>query len=184
MGGSLLTTVATSIYVPAPVTNRDHIRGHPSAPITLIAYGDFACPRCIESDSIVRKLHLALGDRLRTVFRHFPMLTLRADAHRAAEAAEASGGQNKYWEMHDLLFQHHSALSDRYLRLCATQVGLDMERFNRDMMLHTYAFRVYDDILSAGRSGVHLAPALFINDMPRPGPYRFESLLSDIEAST
>lgn len=179
-----MTTAAASTHLTAPVTTRDHIRGLPSAPITLVEYGDFACPRCSEANTIVKQLALTLGDRLRYVFRHFPMLTLQADPHRAAEAAEASGAQDKYWQMHDFLFQHQLDLSDRHLRVYATQVGLDMERFNRDMMLHNYAFRVYEDILSAGRSGVRLAPAFFVNDRPRPGPYRFDTLLSDIEELT
>jgi len=176
-----LTTAIASTHLNTPVTDRDHICGLPSAPITLVHYGDFGCPRCNEAHSIAKKLQMTLGKRLRYVFRHFPMLSVRADAHRAAEAAEASAAQDKYWEMHELLFHRQSALSDRYLRLYATQVGLDMERFNLDMMLHTYSFRVYDDILSAGRSGVHLAPAFFINDRPHQGPYRLETLLSEIE---
>ena len=121
-----MTTAIASTHLNTPVTDRDHICGLPSAPITLVHYGDFGCPRCNEAHSIAKKLQMTLGKRLRYVFRHFPMLSVRADAHRAAEAAEASAAQDKYWEMHELLFHRQSALSDRYLMLYATQVGLNM----------------------------------------------------------
>jgi protein-disulfide isomerase len=177
-------TTAALAQLTTPVTNRDHIRGLGSATVTLVGYGDYACPRCNEARFVVTQLRAALGDRLRYVFRNFPKSTLYAGPHRAAEAAEAAGAQNKFWEMHDLLYDRQLALSDKHLRVYATQVGLDMERFNRDMMLHTHARRVREDILSAGRSGVSAAPAFFINYSQHSGPCNFETLLSDMEKFT
>src|SRR3984893_19530620 len=164
-----MTTVASTLLT-VPITGRDHIRGSAHAVVTLIEYGDYACPHCNEARSVVKRLHAALGDRLRYAFRNFPMPTLHPKTHRAAEGAEAAGAQNKFWEMHDLLYDHQPALSDKHLKVYATQVGLDMERFNLDMMLHMHAVRVHEDILSAGQSGVGTIPAFFINDSRYVGP--------------
>ena len=177
-------TMAASTQLTTPVTNRDHIRGMDSAVVTLVEYGDYACPHCNEARFVVKRLRETLGDRLRHVFRNFLMLTSYSRPHRAAEAAEASAAQGKFWEMHDLLYDHQLALSDKHLKVYATQVGLDMERFNRDLMLHTHALRVHEDILNAGQSGVSTAPAFFINDNRHVGPCDFESLLSHIEEFT
>jgi protein-disulfide isomerase len=171
-------TMTASTILTLPVTNRDHLRGPVSAEVTLVEYGDYACPRCNHARSVVKQLHAALGDRLRYVFRNFPMAHLRP--HHAAEAAEAAGAQNKFWEMHELLYDHQAALSDKHLRLYATWVGLDMERFNSDMTHHAHALRVRQDALAANRSGVSDTPSFFINDSRHLGPSDFETLLSSI----
>ena len=178
-----MTTVASTLLT-LPVTDRDHIRGSAGAAVTLVQYGDYTCPRCNEARSVVKRLQTALGDRLRYAFRNLPIPGLHPHTHRAAEAAEAAGAQNKFWEMHELLYDHQGALSEKHLKVYGTQVGLDMERFNRDMMLHTHALRVHEDILNAGQSGVSTAPAFFINDKRQVGPCDFESLLSHIEEFT
>jgi protein-disulfide isomerase len=177
-------TMAVSTQLTTPVTNRDHILGVDYAAVTLVEYGDYACPHCNEARFVVKRLRAALGDRLRYVFRNFLTLTSYSRAYRAAEAAEASGAQNRFWQMHDFLYDHQLALSDKHLKVYATQVGLDMERFNRDMMLHTHALRVHDDILSAGQSAVSTAPAFFINDSRHVGPCDFETLLSHVKEFT
>jgi protein-disulfide isomerase len=177
-------TMAASTQLTTPVTNRDHIRGMDSAAVTLVEYGDYACPHCNEARFVVKRLRETLGERLRHVFRNSLTLTSYSRVHRAAEAAEASAAQAKFWEMHDLLYDHQLALSDKHLKVYATQVGLDMERFNREMMLHTHALRVHEDILNAGQSGVSTAPAFFINDKRYVGPCDFESLLFHIEEFT
>jgi protein-disulfide isomerase len=177
-------TTAASAQLTTPVTNRDHIRGLGSAGVTLVGYGDYACARCNEARFVVKQLRTALGGRMRYVFRNFLMSTLYSSPHHAAEAAEAAGAQNKFWEMHDILYDHQFALSDKHLREYATQVGLDMERFNLDMMLHTHALRGQEDILNAGQSGVSAAPAFFINYSQHSGPCDFETLLSHMEKFT
>jgi protein-disulfide isomerase len=177
-----MTTVASTLLT-LPVTGRDHVRGSASAAVTLVEYGDYACPRCNQARSAVKRLQAALADRLRYAFRNFPMPNLHP-THRAAEAAEAAGAQNKFWEMHELLYDHQGTLSDKHLKVYGTQVGLDMERFNRDMMLQTFALRVHEDVLSASQSGVSSTPSFFINDIRYPGPCDFKSLLSHIEETT
>ena len=178
-----MTTVASTLLT-VPVTDRDHIRGSARAVVTLVEYGDYACPHCNEARSVVKRLQAALGDRLRFTFRNFLMPALHPKSHRAAEAAEAAGGQSKFWEMHDLLYDRQSALSDKHLKLYGTQGGLDMEAFNRDMLLQTFALRVHEDILSASQSGVNTTPTFFINDGRYLGSCDFETMLSRIEEVT
>jgi protein-disulfide isomerase len=132
----------------------------------------------------VKRLQAALGDRLRYAFRNLPIPGLHPQTHRAAEAAEAAGAQSKFWEMHELLYDHQGALSDKHLKVYGTQVGLDMERFNRDMTLQTFAFRVNEDVLSANQSGVSTTPSFFINDSRHLGGCDFETLFSQIEEIT
>ena len=175
-----MTTVASTLLA-VPVTGRDHIRGSASAAVTLVEYGDYACPHCNEARSVVKRLEEALGDRLRYAFRNFPMPTLHPKPPRAAEAAEAAGAQNKFWEMHDLLYDRQTALSDKHLKVYGTLVGIDMERFNRDLMLQTFALRVREDTLSAIQSGVNTTPTLFINDSRYLGPCDFEAMLSALK---
>ena len=106
-------TTAASTLLTVTVTDRDHIRGSDRAVVTLLQYGDYACPHCNEARSVVKRLQATLGDRLRYTFRNFLMPALHPRSHRAAEAAEAAGAQNKFWEMHDLLYDRQSALSDK-----------------------------------------------------------------------
>jgi HSP20 family molecular chaperone IbpA/protein-disulfide isomerase len=175
-----MTTVASTLLT-VPVTDRDHIQGPARAVITLVEYGDYACPFCNEARSVVRRLQAELRDQLRHAFRNFPMPASSSRPHRAAEAAEAAGAQNKFWEMHALLYDRQLALSDKHLKAYATQVGLDMERFNRDMLLQTFGLRVREDALGAIQSGVKTTPTFFINGSPYLGPYTFETMLSRME---
>jgi protein-disulfide isomerase len=172
-----MTTTVPTLFTPT-ITIRDHVRGPESAVVTLLEYGDYKCPRCNEARFVVRRLEAVLGDRMRFVFRNYPSSSVEVSSKHAAEAAETSGAQNKFWEMHDLLFNHQHALSDRHLRVYATQCGLDMERFNRDMTLHTFDSRVNEDILSGHQNGVSDTPTFFINDRPHTGLYDYETLLS------
>ncbi len=118
---------------------------------------------------------------MRFAVRNYPLSSLEVNSKHAAEAAETSGAQNKFWEMHDLLFNQQHALSDKHLRVYATQCGLDMERFNRDMALHTFDSRVREDVFSGDQSGVSDTPTFFINERQHPGPYDYENLLSAIQ---
>jgi protein-disulfide isomerase len=80
-----------------PVTEKDHAQGRADAPITLVEYGDYECPYCGKAYPIVKQLQERLGDRLRFVFRNFPLNTLHEHAGVAAQAAEAAAAQGKFW---------------------------------------------------------------------------------------
>ena len=168
-----------------PVSERDHVQGPPTAPVTLVEYGDYECPYCGAAYPIVEEVKRRLGDRLRFVFRNFPLGNMHPHAEHAAEAAEAAGAQGKFWEMHDELYEHQRALDDEHLEGYAGAVGLDVERFDRDMEGQVYAGRVREDFMSGVRSGVNGTPTFFINGRRHDGSYDLETLLaaSEIAAS-
>jgi protein-disulfide isomerase len=159
-----------------PVTDRDHVQGPPNARVTLVEYGDYQCPSCLQAYPIMIDLQQHLGDRMRLVFRNFPLKTVHPQAEDAAEAAEAAGAQGKFWEMHDYLYEHQAHLDDRHLREYAARVGLDTSRFARDLETHAFAGRVQEDFRSGVRSGVNGTPTFFINGSRHDGPWDLETL--------
>lgn len=155
---------------------RDHIRGHAHAPLTLVEYADFECPFCGAATGVVRELRVRFGDELRYVVRHLPLADVHPHAELAAQAAEAGGAQGRFWEMHDLLFQHQDDLDLEHLIGYAATLGLDLERFTRDLADGRYAARVQEDAASAEASGVRGTPTFFIGHTRHVGPYDAETL--------
>src|SRR5512144_547278 len=92
-----------------PVGERDHAQGPATAPVTLLEYGDYECPECAQAHDVVKNIQQRLGDQVRFVFRNFPMSQAHPHAYHAAEAAEAAGAQDKFWQMHDYLLEHQWA---------------------------------------------------------------------------
>src|SRR5436305_9184881 len=115
------------------VSQRDHQQGPETAPVTLVEYGDYECPYCGEAYPIVKEAQRRLGDRLRFVFRNFPISTAHPHAEHAAEVAEAAAAQGKFWEMHDLLYERQATLDDAHLQRFAEELRLDIERFDLEM---------------------------------------------------
>ena len=132
-------------------------------------YGDFECPYCGMAYPILKDVQRRLGDRLRFVFRHFPISTSHPHARRAAEAAEAAAAQGQFWAMHDLLYEHQKTLDDTHLGRFAEQLGLDMARFDEDLAARSYEDRVREDFMSGVRSGVNGTPTFFINEVRYDG---------------
>jgi NhaA family Na+:H+ antiporter len=163
------------------VSDRDHIRGPASARVTLVEYGDYECPHCREVAPIIEQLRERFGDRLRYVFRHFPVTTVHPNAQLAAEAAEAAGAQGKFWEMHDRLFEHVGPLERRELVSLAEELDLDVERFERELDEQVHAGRVREDFLSGVRSGANGTPAFFFNRVRYDGAWDLDSLIAEIE---
>ena len=166
-----------------PVGEHDHVRGPAEASITLVEYGDFECPFCGMAYPVVRELGRRLGDRLRVVFRHFPLRDQHPHAQHAAEAAEAAAAQGKFWEMHDRLFEHQQALDDGLLIRYAADLGLDTARFRRDLAKHRYREQVQEDVLSGLHSGVRGTPTFFVNGVRHEGRWELEDLLAAIAAT-
>ena len=94
-----------------PVGARDHAQGPANAPVTLVEYGDYQCPHCGRAYPIVKAVQKQMGQRLRFVFRNFPIAEIHPNATDAAEAAEAAGEQGRFWEMHDAIFENQESLS-------------------------------------------------------------------------
>jgi protein-disulfide isomerase len=165
-----------------PVGPRDHIQGPETAPVTLVEYGDYQCPYCGQAYPIVHEIQKRLGPSLRFVFRNFPIGTSHPNAPMAAESAEAAGAQGKFWEMHDLLYEHQSALEERYLVGYARELAINLPRFESDLGRHTFQPRVQEDFMSGVRSGVNGTPTFYINGLRHDASYDFPVLLRALEA--
>jgi len=161
---------------------RDHIRGPAESLITLVEYGDLECPYCGQAEGVLRELLADFGD-LRYVWRHLPLTDVHPHAQLAAEATEAAGAQGAFWEMHDLLFEHQDALRPLDLHGYAQQLGLDVERFARDLHEHRMAARVAEDVDSADLSGVSGTPTFFINGVRHYGAYDIDTLTAAVRAA-
>jgi protein-disulfide isomerase len=165
-----------------PVTeDRDHIQGPADAAVTLVEYGDFECPYCGAAYPIVKELQARMGDRLRFVFRNFPITTSHPHAEQAAEAAEAAAIQGSFWQMHDLLYENQKRLRDEDLRAYAEKLGLDLASFANELAEHVHAARVREDFMSGVRSGVNGTPTFYINGERHDDSYDFETLLVALE---
>jgi protein-disulfide isomerase len=167
-----------------PVGARDHIRGPATAPITLLEYGDYQCPFCGEAAPIVDEVQRRLGDKLRFVFRNFPLTEMHPHAEHAAEAAEAAAAHGKFWEMHDALYANQDALDDRHLAEYAVSLGINAGEIQKALAGHAYGDRIRDDFMSGVRSGVNGTPTFFINGVRHDGPFDLDSLLDAIAGAT
>ena len=159
-----------STLTPA-VGRQDHASGPADAPVTLVEYGDFECPYCGQAYPIVRAIQERMGDRLRFVFRNFPLTESHPHAEHAAEVAEAAGAQGRFWEMHDALYEHQRALSDHDLISYAAGLGLDSARVGRELEEGTFAPKVRSDFRGGVRSGVNGTPTFFIQGERYDGPW-------------
>ena len=171
----------TSPKLTVPVGDRDHVKGPPDAAVTLVEYGDFECPHCRHVKPIVRELKARFGDRMRYVYRHFPITSQHPNAQLAAEAAEAAGAQGKFWEMHDLLFEHQGEISEQQLYGYAAELDLDQERFAGELASNVYAKRVREDFLGGVRSGANGTPTFYLNGERYDGAWDVDSLITEIE---
>ena len=163
--------------------DRDHIQGAAEAPATLLEYGDYECPFCGAAYPILKEVQSRLGDRLRFVFRNFPITTSHPHAELAAEAAEAADAQRKFWEMHDLLYESQQHLEAADLHRYAEQLGLDVGRFDNELARHVHAERVREDFMSGVRSGVNGTPTFYLNGVRHDGDYELETLLAALDHS-
>jgi Na+/H+ antiporter NhaA len=161
---------------------RDHFRGPKQAPVTVVEYGDFECPYCGQAEPVVRELLRDFGD-VRYVWRHLPLTDVHPHAQLAAEGAEAAGAQGSFWEMHDLLLDHQGALTLRDLVRYATDLGLETEKFTKELKEHVHASRVAEDLDSADLSGVSGTPSFFINGMRHQGAYDIGTLSAAVKAA-
>lgn len=146
-----------------PVSKYDHLLGDTEVPVVIVQYGDYECPYCGQAYSIVKSLERKFGNDLCIVFRNFPLAQVHPLATGAAQAAEAAGAQGKFWQMHDLLYEHQEALEFEDLVSYAQELELDVERFKQDVENNVYSEKVAQDIRGGIRSGVNGTPTFFLN---------------------
>src|SRR5580704_11770802 len=134
---------------------KDHTQGPAAAPVTLVEYGDYECPYCGEAYPVLKKVQKQMGQNLRFVFRNFPLTQAHPDAFAAAEAAETANAQGKFWEMHDMLYEHQDDLGPEALVGYAKTLKLDVERFVKDVNDRTFAGKIKHDFQTGVMSGVN-----------------------------
>ena len=137
-------------------------KGNPDAKVEMVLYSEFQCPYCMRFKGPLYKVLELYGDGAKLVFKHFP-LGSHQHAHLAAQAATAAGAQGKFWEMHDLLFTNSTSLGREHLSEFARRIGLDVERFDRELDDGTWKAAVDADIALGREVGVKGTPTLFVN---------------------
>jgi protein-disulfide isomerase len=145
-----------------------HVRGNPKAPVTLVVFGDFQCPSCGVYYAELKKIENEFGDNLRVVFRERPLVPPHEHALLAAQAAEAAGLQGRFWEMHDKLYENQTTWSVATDLVpifvdYAKQIGLDTDRFMKDLNGETVAARIFQDGKRAHALDIKSTPTFFVN---------------------
>lgn len=173
----------------APASTQDHIQGVLSAAVVLVMYGDYQCSRSAHVYRLIKAIQRELSDSfgegyLCFIFRHFPQIQIHTQAQRAAQAAQAAAIQGQFWQMHDTLFNHQQELGNGYLVEYADRLGLDISQFLKHLSKQTHIARINEDIESGLRSGVTVAPALFINAIRYTGRWNMAQLMAAIVAAS
>jgi protein-disulfide isomerase len=170
------------VRLKSPVNHSDHVLGDPSsAKVILLEYGDFQCPYSAQADEVMFQLLEKYPDDVCFIFRNFPLKELHPDAMFAAQAAEAAAGQDKYWEMHRMLYERQETLEFEDLIEFASELKLDVQQFIYDIEEETYSDKVADDIRSGIRSGVESTPTFFLNGVRYDGEWDIDTLSREIE---
>ncbi len=155
--------------------------GPATAPVTLVEFSDFQCPYCANFRTTLQQVLEKYGDRVRLVFRNFPLSQIHPFAQKAAEAGLCAGDQGRFWEMHDLMFQTQGQLKEDDLRAKAAQLKLNTETFNSCLASGQNAARVNQDLIAGARLGISGTPGLFINGRFVQGAVPFGNIAKIID---
>jgi protein-disulfide isomerase len=156
----------------------DHVRGPAGAPV-ILEYGDYECPYSRMAFRAIERVERGLGGQVRFAFRHFPLTEIHPHALSASAAAEAAAGEGRFWAMHDVLFHRQKALEDDDLRRYAAQIGLDLERFDRDRAGREVMERIRRDVVTGLATGeVQGTPTLFIDGVVHRGSFDATALIA------
>jgi protein-disulfide isomerase len=169
----IFTQVAGGGPRPTPVVveripdERGYALGPAIAPITVVEFSDFQCPSCAQANPVVKELLAKYPDRIRFVYRHFPLTDIHVAAFRAAEASECAGEQDqgKFWEMHDLLFARQSALEQDDLESYAKYIDLDMDQFDECLTSGRMKNTIMQDVADGQHYKVNGTPTFFVNNV-------------------
>lgn len=161
------TPKETKVFIDK-ISAYDWVKGSRTASAVLVEYSDFQCPACGAYYPLVKRVAEEYGDKLAIVYRNFPLTTIHKNALRGASAAEAAGQQGKFWEMHDRLFEGQKEWSEgnnpqKFIDEYATALGLDMDRFHKDMDSQSVQDKISADVASAEKYEVNGTPTFFLN---------------------
>ena len=166
-----------------PVSRVDHVLGPDHAHVTLVEYGDFECPNCKQAAPAVKLLLERFTERVRLAYRHFPLAEVHPHAMLAAEAAECTGAQGKFWPMHDLLFDNQLHLKPNQIHAYAARVSIDMARYTAEIDDHVYLQRIREHQQSGHASGVRGTPTFFVNGRLQDVSFGMQELFAAVEAA-
>lgn len=155
--------------------------GPSSAPVTLILFSDFQCPYCKSFSATLHEIVRRYGEKVRLVFRQYPLNDIHPDAQRAAEASLCANRQGKFWEMHDLLFEDQENLREESLKAKAGQLGLDQTAFASCLAAGRHAADVIADLRAAASAGVEGTPSVLVNGRYLHGNVPFEQIAAVID---
>jgi protein-disulfide isomerase len=159
---------------------KDPTRGNPAAPVTIVEFSDYQCPFCARVNPTLDKIRATYGDRVKIVFKDFP-LSNHPEAPKASEAARCAGDQNKYWEMHDAMFANQRALGVPALKQTARAIGLDGTAFDQCLDSGKWTAAVQADMSQGEKMGVNSTPTLYVNGRAVIGAMPFENFKSIID---
>src|SRR5229473_4826366 len=178
-----MSTQSHSISLAVSPEPTDHLEGSEHARVTLVEYGDFECPSCKVATATPKLLLERFPNKIRFIFRHFPLQEAHPHALLAAEASEAAGAQGKFWQMHDLLFQNQAHLKDKDLYRYAGQAGLDLVRYTAEMDDHIYLQKVREHIAGGRRSHIRATPTFFVDGVIQDVSFGMQSLHDAVGAA-
>ncbi|MFA4978094.1 thioredoxin domain-containing protein [Sphingobacterium paramultivorum] len=150
-----------SLKIPVSIT--DHAQGNLDADLVIVEYGDYQCPYCGAAYPVLKKLLKKFSGEVKFVFRNFPLSEMHEYALPAAIAAEAAFLQDKFWEMHDAIYENQRKLDDQYLFKIAEKIGLDMEKFKSDIQKEELVNKIDADFQGGVISGVNGTPSFYVN---------------------
>jgi protein-disulfide isomerase len=163
-----------------PVSAEDPVRGDANAPVTIVEFSDYQCPFCARVNPTLERVRKTYGDRVRIVFKDYP-LPNHAEAPKAAEAARCAGDQGKYWEMHDAMFANQRALGVPSLKQAARAIGLDGAAFDQCLDSGKWTAAVRAGNALGEKMGVNSTPTLYINGRALIGAMPFENFKAIID---
>lgn len=160
-----------------PINAKDHIQGSDDAIITLVEYGDYQCEDCAKAYEVIKLLQNHFKERLRFVFRNFPLTQIHPYAEIAAETCELASEYEQFWEMHDLIYENQEKLSREMLIELGKLLNLPVEKLRSALEKKSYQPQIHEEFLGGVRSGVKSTPTFFINNERYTGHNSFDSLL-------
>jgi len=147
----------------AELTLERNFRGNPEASVVLVEFSDFQCPACAAAQAVAAQVLDDYQGKIKLEFKHLPLTTIHRSAYKAAEAAECAGDQKKFWEYHDLLFNHQNNLESSDLENYASQVGIDIELWRDCLLAHAKKYIIEKDLNEARNLGLNSTPSFFLN---------------------